>query len=157
MHDIKMMGYTVASLQTVLQPEVNLFSGESEKGMSVQCNAFVPDDGQHGVLRMQISIGAYLPGEAPDAASGDTPDEEHLPFVVLEADTYFSFEVPDKMAGDALESALKTTGLDAAIPVLRGVLVGVGSLLNLPPVFSFPHFSADDVEWDVDTNPEGYN
>ena len=140
MSDLMMLGYTVTRFETSLQPDVVHFNGESDKGLAVKCDAYIPSDGKHSVLRMQISIAGYLPDSKPM--------EERAPFVVAEGEFLFNFESADELNDSAMEEAVKTTGLQAAIPVARGILVGIGNILNLPPVFSFPPFSPDDIEWD---------
>ena len=140
MLDLKMLSYTVVRFQTSLQPEVVQYDGESEKGMAVKCDAYIPSDSRHSVLRIQISIGGYLPD--------DRPMEERTPFVAFEGEFLFNFESSEELEDSVMEETVKSTGLQAAVPVLRGILVGIGNILNLPPVFSFPPFGPDDIQWD---------
>lgn len=146
MSDLMMLGYTVTHFETSLHPEVVHFTGESEKGLAVKCDAYIPSDSKHSVLRIQLSIGGYLPD--------GKPIEERTPIVVAEGEFLFNFESSDKLDDPTMEASVKSTGLQAAIPVLRGILVGVGNILNLPPVFSFPSFGPDDIEWETDEAEE---
>lgn len=142
MSDLMMLGYTVTRFETSLQPEVVNYTGESEKGLAVKCDAYIPSDGRHSVLRIQLSIGGYLPD--------DKPIEERTPIVVAEGEFLFNFESSAELDDAAMEASVKSTGLQTAIPVLRGILVGVGNILNLPPIFSFPPFGPEDIEWETD-------
>ena len=140
MADLMMLGYNVSRFETSLQPEIIHFNGESEKGLAVKCDAHIPSDGKHSVLRIQISIAGYNPGEKPI--------EERTPFVVAEGEFLFNFESSEALDDSAMEASVKTTGLQVAVPILRGILVGIANILNLPPVFSFPPFGPEDIEWD---------
>ncbi|MDO4866338.1 MAG: hypothetical protein Q4C10_07240 [Clostridia bacterium] len=140
MSDLVMLGFTVVHFETELQPEVVQFDGKSDKGMAINCDAYIPGDGKHSVLRIQISICGYLPGEKPL--------NERKPFVKVDGEFLFNFESVVELENSEMEATVKTVGLQTAIPVLRGLLVGVCNMLNLPPVFSFPPVGPEDIDWD---------
>lgn len=146
MIDLILIGHTVSNFQTVLEPSVNEFRGESQTGFAVRCDTGVLPDGRHGALIIQISLGAYLPD--------DKPMEEREPFTAAEGTFIFTFESSGDCDRTAMDNALRTSGLQIAVPVLRGVLVGTCELLNLPSVFAFPNFGPDDVTWGINDDDE---
>lgn len=142
MIDLILKGHTVSRFEMAMLPSVTEYTGKSQMGYAIRCDTTMSPDSRHGALTIQISIGAYLPD--------DKPMEERTPFVVLETTFIFTFEASGECNRAAMDDALRSSGLQIAIPVLRGVLVGTCEMLNLPSVFSFPNFSQEDVTWGIE-------
>lgn len=134
MIDLKLTGYTVERFNTLLTPDVANMSDSPENSMRFRFGTGYSADLNSAVLHIEMRLEAKNSG-----------DEK--PFASIESLFHFTFETPDSVPESSIDEALRTTGLQLSLPVARGLIVGVSSMLNLPDVFSFPPVDFEKVEW----------
>ena len=146
MANLEINGYTVIHLDTTLMPSVQEFTGESKKLLSLNCKSMTTPDNSEGVLTFDISIEVHL----PDAQDG----KDHDPILVTNAQFMFSFSPDETVSESELVDMVTTTGVQVALPIMRGILAGTGNMLNHPDVYDFPSFKPDMIIWQSENEAE---
>lgn len=135
MIDLKLIGYTVEHFETVLTPDVSNMDDNITHGMEIHCNSRGMEDSVTGLMQVVIDVIACNEGKTePFARAGGT-------FNLL-------FEASEPADPEAINAALRDSGLGIALPLIRGLIAGATSLLSLPQVFGFPHVDPVDVQWE---------
>ena len=140
MANIEMLGYTVLHLETSLFSNVQQYNGESAKHLQLNCRTMTSSDSDEGVLTFDVFIEACLP------ENHDTDDRK--PIIQTTAKFMFSFTSNEGISEDELSEMMRTTGTQMAIPIIRGILAGVGNMLCHPDVYDFPSFRPEIINWE---------
>ena len=140
MIDLKLIGYTVEHFETILTPEVINMDDDPVFGMEMDCNSDAIDD-QKGIMRVIISVTATNDGSAE-------------PFARADGTFHVLFEASEAAKRDEINTAIRSSGVEMAMPIIRALIVGAANLLSLPPVFSFPHVDPLEIVWNDDSEDE---
>ncbi len=146
MANLEILGYTVVHMDTTLMPTVLEYNGESEKHLSLNCKSMAAPDNSEGVLSFDVTIDVRLPK--------DQDSEERDPILATNAQFMFSFAPDESVSEDELMQMITTAGVQIAIPIIRGILAGVGNMLNHPDVYDFATFKPEIITWHKDDDTE---
>lgn len=134
MTDLKLLGYTTERLNAQLFPNVSEMGDNVQNTLEFNCQTAHSPDLRNAGLRIDLSVTAK---NADDAE----------PFTCINGIFYFTFETSEKQPVAEVDQYLQTAGLQTVIPLIRGIIVGIAKMLNLPDVFSFPPVNNSDVDW----------
>ena len=134
MTDLKLLGYTTERLDAQLFPSVSNMGNNVQNSLEFNCQTGHAPDLSNAGLRIDLCVTAK-----------NTDDES--PFTRIQGIFYFTFETNEKQPIPEVDKYLQTTGLQIVMPIIRGIIVGVAKMLNLPDVFSFPPINNTDVQW----------
>jgi len=141
MIDLKLIGYTVEHFETLLTPDVANMNDDITFGLELYCNSDVVDDLKRGIMRVMITV----------TAANEGKDD---PFAKADGIFHFLFDAAEASEREAINASIRSNGIEIALPIIRGLIVGAASLLSLPPVFSFPHVDPSDIVWEDDSEVE---
>ena len=134
MTDLKLLGYTTEHFEAQLFPNVSDMGDNVQNTLEFNCQTAHSPDLSNAGLRIDLCVTAK-----------NANDED--PFTRISGIFYFTFESNPKQPIPEVDAYLQTAGLQAIIPIIRGSIVGIAKMLNLPDVFSFPPINNSDVEW----------
>lgn len=135
MIDLRIIGYTVEHFESTLTPDVLNMADDPVSRMELHCNSTALDDKSGGMLRCVITVSA-------------ANDEQAEPFARIDGAFNFLFGCEDESDPDAINDALRITGIEIALAVIRGLITGATGLFSLPSVFDFPHIDVADISWE---------
>ena len=134
MNDLKLLSYTTEHFDAQLFPNISEMGDDVQNTLEFNCQTAHSPDLKNCGLRIDISV------------TGKNADDNN-PFTRINGIFYFTFESDPKQPIPEVDHYLQTTGLQIIIPIIRGIIVGIAKMLNLPDVFSFPPINNSDVEW----------
>ena len=143
MLDLKMLGYTVERLETNLSPVVKELEGEYQNSMKFNCYSHPASNDVYGSIRIELTMDVCLKDKIES-------NQDREPFVTLNGVFHVAFEASEKVTEEEFDRGLKSTGARIALPVIRGIIVGVTSIMGYPNVFSFPQIDPEVIHWEKD-------
>ena len=134
MTDLKLLSYTTEHLEAKLFPNVTDMGDNVQNTLGFNCQTGHAPDLKNAGLRIDLCVTAKN-------ADADKP------FTHIKGIFYFTFETNEMQSVPEVDKYLQTTGVQIVLPIIRGIIVGIAKMLNLPDVFSFPTVNSSDVEW----------
>ena len=139
MANLEMIGYTVLHYESTLLPAIQKYTGECRKHLDLECRNMVSPDDREAVLTFDISTEVCLPEQ-----SGSS---EKQPIVQTNGRFMFSFTTDEEVPESILVDMSRNTGVQMAVPIIRGIIAGMGNMLNHPDVYDFPTFNPEIIQW----------
>ena len=99
------------------------------------------EDNISGLMRIIITV----------TATNEGSDE---PFARASGTFHFLFESSEPAEPATINAALRSSGIEIALSVIRGLIGGATTLLSLPPVYTIPYVDPTVIEWEDEAENE---
>jgi len=135
MTDLKLIGYSAEHFETSLTVD----DDEIDKNVRFHIHLFgrtqALDDHTKGILRVEIKI------------EGNKGND--IVFAALNCAFNLLFETDSEVDSEQMNALLRSVGIESAIPLIRGIVVGATNMLGLPGFFNFPSIDTSQIEWNA--------